>query len=376
MSAVLLVGTGYVADLYMRSLEAFPDVQIKAAFDRDVRRLDEFCTYWGVRGVDSLDKLLEVSSEDDIILNLTNPAEHFKVSFACIQAGHHVYSEKPLATEMADAYVLHALAHEKKVLLASAPCSVLCEAAQTLWRAIRDGTIGKPIVVYAELDDDFVTQAPYKKWISESGARWPYADEFRVGCTLEHAGYYLTWLIAMFGSVKRIVATSAELIDKDGNANKAAPDFSVATLFFDSGVVARLTCSIIAPHNHRLRIIGSRGVLELDECWNNSAKVRFRRRFVVRRKLINSPFAKRIRLSEPTHPKVRRRGAAAMNFALGPAEMLSAITEIRPCRMSADFALHLNEVTLAIQNAGDSGGATTMLTRCSPITPMKWALTL
>jgi predicted dehydrogenase len=360
----------------MRSLEAFPDVQIKAAFDRDVRRLDEFCTYWGVRGVDSLDKLLEVSSEDDIILNLTNPAEHFKVSFACIQAGHHVYSEKPLATEMADAYVLHALAHEKKVLLASAPCSVLCEAAQTLWRAIRDGTIGKPIVVYAELDDDFVTQAPYKKWISESGARWPYADEFRVGCTLEHAGYYLTWLIAMFGSVKRIVATSAELIDKDGNANKAAPDFSVATLFFDSGVVARLTCSIIAPHNHRLRIIGSRGVLELDECWNNSAKVRFRRRFVVRRKLINSPFAKRIRLSEPTHPKVRRRGAAAMNFALGPAEMLSAITEIRPCRMSADFALHLNEVTLAIQNAGDSGGATTMLTRCSPITPMKWALTL
>lgn len=62
-----------------------------------------------------------------------------------------------------------------------------------------------------------------------------------------------------------------------------------------------------------------------------------------------------------------------MNFALGPAEMLAAIEEGRPCRMSAQFALHLNEVTLAIQNSGDSSGAQTMQTRCSPIEPMEWA---
>jgi predicted dehydrogenase len=335
--------------------------------------LGEFCSYWGVEGTESLEKLLETSSTGDVILNLTNPSEHFKVSLACIRAGRHVYSEKPLATEMADAYALHALAINNGVLLASAPCSVLGEAAQTLWRAVRDGYAGRPLVVYAELDDDFVPQAPYQKWISESGAPWPYADEFRVGCTVEHAGYYLTWLIAIFGSVKRVVAASAELIEKKTNAGAVVPDFSVATLFFESGVVARLTCSIIAPHNHRLRVIGSGGVLEMDESWNNDAKVRFRRRFVLRRKLISSPFAKRIRLGGPTHPKVGRRGAAAMNFALGPAEMLSAIKAGRPCRMSADFALHLNEVTLAIQNAGDNGGATKMRTRCGSIEPMAWA---
>ena len=88
-----------------------------------------------------------------------------------------------------------------------------------------------------------------------------------------------------------------------------------------------------------------------DECWDNDAAVRVRRRYVFRRRLINSPFATRIRIKGATHPKVKRWGSAALNFALGPAEMLAALKELRPCRLSAGLALHLNEVTLAMQNA-------------------------
>jgi hypothetical protein len=85
------------------------------------------------------------------------------------------------------------------------------------------------------------------------------------------------------------------------------------------------------------------------------------------------PFAKRFKLSGPTHPKVRRWGSAAMNFALGPVEMVEALQEGRPCRLSSDFALHLNEITLAIQNSGDHTGAQQMQTRCTQIEPMVWA---
>ena len=59
-----------------------------------------------------------------------------------------------------------------------------------------------------------------------------------------------------------------------------------------------------------------------------------------------------------------------MNFALGPAEMLAALRESRPSRMSMGFSLHLNEVTLAIQNAN---GVRVMQTVCPPIDPMPWA---
>ena len=373
MTAVTLIGCGFVADLYMRSLKSFPQVRVLGAFDRDPARLQAFCAHWGVAALAGLDALFAVQPRDGVILNLTNPDQHFTVNRTCLEAGFHVYSEKPLAMAMPDAIALHALAGSKRLLLASAPCSVLGQAAQTLGHAVRSGVAGPPRLIYAELDDGFIPQAPVDKWVSESGANWPYADEFRVGCTLEHAGYYLSWLIGMFGTVRTVVAASAHVIpDKRGVAD-TAPDFSVATLFFDAGPVARLTCSIVAPHDHRIRVVGDLGVLEVGKAWDNAAKVTFRRRIAVRRRLLESPMARRIRLPGPTHPMVGRWGAASMNFALGPVEMLTAIAERRPCRLSADFALHLNEVTLAIQNAGEAAGAQAMQTRCAPMEPMPWA---
>ncbi|QWF70024.1 Gfo/Idh/MocA family oxidoreductase [Methylomonas paludis] len=378
MAKISIIGTGFVSDLYMRSLETFSDIKVLKVFDRDAARLAAFSSFWNVRPAISIDDLLALSGDTeeipDLILNLTNPGSHFEISKRCLLAGRHVYSEKPLAVNMDEAYELHELATTNKLILASAPCSYLSEVAQTLWHAVRQKMIGNPLLIYAELDDDFISQAPYQKWESESGAPWPYRDEFLVGCTLEHAGYYLCWLMMIFGSVEKVVSASAELVpNKLTNGDKTAPDFSVAILFFKSGVVARLTCGIIAPHNHHLQIIGDKGILEVDECWQNSASVKLRKRFVVRRKLINGFFARKIKLTGKTHPKVPTRGAAAMNFALGPAEILAAIKEGRPSRASADFALHLNEVTLAIQNSLDKAGVQIMKTSCPTQSPMPWA---
>jgi predicted dehydrogenase len=362
----------------MRSLETFPEIKILKVFDRNPDRLAAFSNFWKVNPATSIDDLLAIDGDaeetPDLILNLTNPSSHYEVSKHCLEAGRNVYSEKPLATDMAHAYELHELATKKNLLLASAPCSYLSEVAQTLWQAVRQKQIGTPLLVYAELDDDFITQAPYPKWLSESGAPWPYRDEFLVGCTLEHAGYYLCWLMMIFGSVEKVVAASAELVlHKLPDVNETAPDFSVAILFFKSGVVARLTCGIIAPHNHRLQVIGDKGILEVDECWNNTAKVKLRKRYVIRRKLINGFFTRKLKIAGETHPKVPTRGAAAMNFALGPAEVLAAIQEGRSARSSADFALHLNEVTLAIQNARDTAGVQIMKTSCPEQLPLPWA---
>ncbi|MEQ9692725.1 Gfo/Idh/MocA family oxidoreductase [Shimia sp. SDUM112013] len=240
-----------------------------------------------------------------------------------------------------------------------------------LGKAMRDGIAGQVRLIYAELDDGFISQAPYQDWQSESGAKWPAEDEFRVGCTLEHAGYYLTWLIGHLGSVRRVVAASAEVLPDKGSGG--TPDVSIATLFFECGVVARLTCSIVAPHDHQIRVIGDKGVLRVGRAWDNAAPVKFHRRLRVRRRLLEHPLGRRIRPPAKTHPKVERWGAASMNFALGPVEMLSAMADDRPSRMSTDLALHVNEVTLAIQNASDDSGSVAMQTRCVPIEPMPWA---
>jgi predicted dehydrogenase len=365
---IAIVGTGYVADLYMPSIRTFPNLQVISAWDIDAARLAAFTGHWNVPTASSLDALL--GEAPDIVLNLTNPHAHAAVSMAAIAAGRHVWCEKPLALSLAEAEALHGLAQAKGVQLASAPCSVLGEAAQTAWMAIRQGRIGRPRLVYAELDDDFLPAAPYGKWASASGARWPADDEFRTGCTLEHAGYYLTWLMAMFGPVRRVIAGTARLLDDaQTGAGHDTPDYASGTLFFDDNLVARLTCSIVASHDHGLRIFGDDGVLEVDEAWANGAPVRVRRRLVLRRRLISSPFASRIRIKGRTHPKVGRRGAASMNFALGLAEMAEAIAVGRPARLAGDVALHLTEVSLAMQAGGDHPIRSTF----APIAPMDWA---
>lgn len=373
MKSVGIIGCGFVADLYMRSLALYEDISVSCVYDRDAGRLRAFAAHWSVPTADSLDSFLATLPEDAIVLNLTNPDAHFELNHACLSAGRHVWCEKPLAMTLSDASALHALAKKQGVMLCSAPCSVLGEAAQVLLKAIRDKVAGPVRLVYAELDDGFIPQAAYEKWISESGAPWPAGDEFRVGCTLEHAGYYLSWLIAAFGPVRRVVAASAEVIpDKPGATG--TPDLSVATLFFHSGVVARLTCSIVAPHDHRIRMIGDKGVLEVRQAWANGAAVRFHRRMRLRRRLMELPWGKRLPAGNKTHPKVGRWGAASMNFALGPVDMLEAMTEGRSPRLDADFSLHMTEVTLAIQNAGDDTGPQDMTTTCSRPEPMPWAL--
>jgi predicted dehydrogenase len=370
---ISILGCGFVADLYLRSLQAMEGIVVAGVYDRDTARLDHFCTHWGLPKKTSLAALLADAPEGGVILNLTNPSAHYALNRACLEAGHHVYSEKPLATDLDEAKTLCALAAERGLLLASAPCSVLGETAQTLGHALRKGIAGTPRAIYAELDDGFVPQAAYRKWLSETGAPWPYEDEFRTGCTLEHAGYYLSWLISWFGSVRTVVAASAETIPDKTGTGPMAPDLSVATLFFETGPVTRLTCSIVAPHDHSIRVIGDSGVLRCDAAWDNSAKVTYAKRMNLRRKLVESPFPRRVKLGRATHPKVKRWGAAAMNFMLGPAEMLEALEQDRPCRLSAAFALHMTEVTLAMQSAGETSGAQRMTTRCDPMEPMPWA---
>jgi len=367
-----IVGTGFVADLYMRSLALYDDIHVAGAHDIDGDRLARFCRHWTVQSHDSLDSLVQ-EQRCDLILNLTNPRAHNDVTRRCLELGVHVYSEKPLAMKLSEAFGLHRFAREKNLLLGAAPCSFLSESAQIAWKTLRERKIGRPRLVYAELDDGFVTQAPYESWTSESGAPWPYRDEFEVGCTLEHAGYYLTWLVAMFGPVKRVAAASACLIeDKMGKDVATAPDFSVGILYFENGVVARLTCSILATHDHRLRVVGDRGVMEVKDCWDNQSPVVVRKRTALRRRLVELPIGRRQRVAGPTHPKVARRGAASMNFALGPVEMIDALRESREPRVNADMALHINEVALMLQDAV-GGRVLDVQTTCPPIEPMPWA---
>ena len=71
-------------------------------------------------------------------------------------AGKHVYTEKPLALNLTDAKELVEVALKNNFYISSAPCSLLGESAQTAWKLLREGKIGKVYLAYAELDDGMI----------------------------------------------------------------------------------------------------------------------------------------------------------------------------------------------------------------------------
>jgi predicted dehydrogenase len=372
---IAVVGCGFVADLYMMTMPAHPQLQVVGAYDRDAVRLEHFKRHHDVPVYASLERLLN-DDRVEIVVNLTTPVSHYEVSRAALKAGKHVYSEKPLATKLEEAEDLVELSERSGLVLAGAPCTLLGETAQTMWKALRASLPGAVRLAYAEMDEGMVSIAPYQEWLSPSGTVWPFKDEFETGCTLEHAGYCLTWLAAFFGPATRVTSFASTLIDDKRTPtplDRDAPDFSVACLEFESGVVARMTNSIVAPRDHAFRIVGDRGVLHTDESWSIRSRVYFRRWLRIRRKLMLSPLRSKVPLVQSGLVLPKSGGSQRIDFASGVAELTESIQESRPCRLSARFALHVTELALAISNSDGCRQPYEVKSRFDPIEPMSWA---
>ena len=224
---IAILGCGYVAEQYANTLAGHPELELAGAYDQNTDNLDAFVRRTPTRKYASFEDLIGDPAVETVV-NLTNPRSHFELNRRCLESGKHVYCEKPLAMTTEDALTLARMAHQRGVHLSSAPCSVLGETAQTLWKAVREGTIGRVRLVYANFDDGMVAPnlSPWE-WRNESGVPWPARDEFEVGCTYQHAGYVVTWLCAFFGPVKATTSFAAvQLPDKGLPVTSMAPDFS------------------------------------------------------------------------------------------------------------------------------------------------------
>lgn len=360
---IAIVGAGYVADMYMETLPAH-DLQVAGVYDRDPARLAAFCAYHRVPAYPTMDALL-ADGRVGVVVNLTNPRSHFEVSQAALQAGHHVYSEKPMATTLGDARTLVALAAARGLHLGAAPCNQLGNAVSTLRRTLTEGRLGRVMLAYAAMDDGMIPGLAYGSWRSRSGAPWPARDEFEMGCVNEHAGYQIAPLVALFGPV-RTVTRMAALAMPEKAAELAlgpqGPDFSVGVLTFDAGVVARLTCSILAPADRSLRVVGAEGVATLADVWEYDSPVRVSRTGMALSARIARKTEQRLHRAAPglmlgrraqhDGPKaVRTQGGHHMDFARGIAQLADAIGRVPP-GPGAALALHVTEVTLALQDDG------------------------
>src|SRR5690606_26942529 len=136
----------------------------------------------------------------DIVVNLTIPAAHYAVSKEVLDAGKHVYSEKPFVLSLAEGKDLADRAAKRGLRIGSAPDTFLGGAHQLVRNIIDTGKVGKITSGTA-----YVMGHGMEHW-------HPNPDFFfqpGAGPVLDVGPYYVTNLIQLIGPVKRVAALSS-----------------------------------------------------------------------------------------------------------------------------------------------------------------------
>ena len=113
MLRVAIVGCGKVADQHVQAIHRIPDCEIVALCDREPLMARQLGERRGVSGCFSdLKEMLHVVSPD--VVHITTPPQgHYSLAAECLNAGSHVYVEKPFTITADEAEALVQLAEDR-----------------------------------------------------------------------------------------------------------------------------------------------------------------------------------------------------------------------------------------------------------------------
>jgi predicted dehydrogenase len=347
-----VVGCGSVSAAYMRNAPLFRGVEIRACADIDAEAAARRAAEFNLRAMD-VDALM-ADPGIDLVLNLTIPAAHFDISIKAISAGKHVFTEKPLAVTAKAGRRLVNFAASRGLALGSAPDTFLGAAGRQARRLIESGAIGAPVVGTA-----FMMGRGMEHWHPDPSFYY----QTGAGPVMDMGPYYLTMMIALMGSVRRVqaVATSGQaerLIAADGP--KKGTRFKVGTptsvlslLEFDCGAKVTFGSSwdVFRHSNQPIELHGTKGSLRLPDPDTFGGIIAFSEQGSAWEEIDTSslPYGA---MNWPPHAPDR-----ANYRMLGLADLARAVFDGRPPRASGDLALHVLEIMEAILRAAETGQA-------------------
>ena len=197
------IGTGMISDTYLENLTSFPDVRVLILGDLDQDRARAQAEKYGIpQWGTSADVLAHPDVE--IVVNLTIPAAHAAVAGQAIDAGKHVWTEKPISVDRVSGQELLEKAAAAGLLVGVAPDTVLGQGLQSARRAISSGAIGEPlsaqtVMQYAGPD----TFHPNPEFLFAKGG----------GPLLDMGPYYISALVHLFGPVAAVAAVGSRSRD-------------------------------------------------------------------------------------------------------------------------------------------------------------------
>jgi len=346
-----MVGCGNISGIYFRNLtQLFDWVSIEACSDLIETRAREKADAFDVPKCLSTQELL-ADDAVDIVLNLTTPEYHSAVNQAALDAGKHVYCEKPFAVERQDALATMEMAREKGLLVGCAPDTFLGGGIQTCRKIIDDGVIGDVVSAMA-----FMVCHGHESWHPDP----EFYYQRGAGPMLDMGPYYVTALVNCIGPAKRVAgATGSALEERTITSEKKygkrvpveTPTHLAGTIDFANGAIGTIVMSfdVWASRLPRIEIHGTEGSLSVPDPNTFGGPV----------KLYRPGDKEWLDIPVYTHCYTdNSRG-------LGVADMALAVVADRQQRASGELAAHVLDIMLAFEESSTSGGSVVLSTTCN-----------
>lgn len=189
-----IIGCGNISGIYLQNLtKTFRNVQLIACADIDMERAEAKASEHGINAM-TVENLLQ-DKEVEIVINLTIPKAHSKVTLLALEAGKHVYLEKPFSITREEGKAMLAKAQQKGLRIGCAPDTFLGGGIQTVRKLLDDGWIGSPVGATA-----FMTCHGHEGWHPDP----EFYYESGGGPMFDMGPYYLTALINLLGPVSKV----------------------------------------------------------------------------------------------------------------------------------------------------------------------------
>jgi len=260
-----VIGCGSVSGSYLPVLTKCPYVEVVSLCDirpeRARKRAEQFKV---AHHYPHIDKML-AGEAFDFLINLTDMQEHEHLNQQALEAGKHVWSEKPIANSLKAGQKLLRLATEKKRRLWGAPITVQSPQFAFMARTLAQGTLGRVAAAHA----NYGHEGPnWSSFFYEKGG----------GSMPDLAVYNITTLTGLLGPAKHVTAmlsivTPERDITEKGKIKVTEEDNAQVLIDHGQGVISHVQSGFnyFNPHGHdgsgerqhTVTVVGSGGFMGL-----------------------------------------------------------------------------------------------------------------
>ena len=336
---VAIIGCGSVSNRYIPHLQTSSLIEIVSLCDIKHDRALAQNKQYNVNAATypNIDAMLK-GVPFDMMITLTDMQVHGSLNKKALQAGKHVWSEKPMANTYAEGRALYDLAKMKGLRIWGAPAVVNSPQFAFMSKAIQEGKLGKLASAHGQY--------------GHTGPSWAAFFYEKDGGSMPDLGVYnLATLTGLLGPARSIMAMTSivkkeRTVDDKGKIKVQAEDNAHVLMEHDNGVISHMMCgfNFFDPHGHE----ATNQTLHSIQVYGDSGNMR----------LIGydwEPKAVVLDTSWSEPPVSHQQDAEGYQWQEGATNTgESLVRQIEP-RINAEHALHVLEIIEAARKSSTTG---------------------